>query len=278
MTATIQVRYQSWATLVQDCQQQLALQGLYLKGSYSLAPYDPVTIQLEAPDGTGSPLAAEVLQIFPNQGLAVRFKAECVETLRQLTIGWARLAQSAAATPGGAPTEDPQISWAAHENAPPSPPAPTQRDPSSEPGAPPKGPAQPAEAATRGKQLESMSVNERQQAALHGRKDLRMLLIRDRNKTLHPFVLKNPAITLEEIEQIAKMPSVNPEVLRMIASNREWNRQATVCRNLVRNPQTPTKEAIDLLKHLPESELRSLAKSGNVRTAIQQAARKKLAL
>ena len=127
------------------------------------------------------------------------------------------------------------------------------------------------------KQIEEMSVNEKRTNALHGRKQMRMLLIRDRNKTIHPFVIKNPAITLDEIEQIAKMPSVNPDVLRTIAKSKEWTRSTTVCRNLVRNPKTPMKEALMLLPKLPMSDLRAMAKSGNVRTAIQQAARKKVA-
>jgi len=124
-------------------------------------------------------------------------------------------------------------------------------------------------------QIAEMSVAQKRQACLHSRKDMRMLLIRDRNKTIHPFVMRNPAITLDEIEQISKMPSVNPDVLRTIAKSREWNRSATVCRNLVRNPKTPMKEALQLLSKLPKSDIRALAKRGNVRTAIQQAARKK---
>jgi len=81
---------------------------------------------------------------------------------------------------------------------------------------------------------------------------------------------------LDEVIQIAKMPSVNPDVLRMIAKNPDWVRSSTVCRNLVRNPKTPMQEALAVLAKLPMSEVRTLAKTGNVRTAIQQAARKKV--
>jgi hypothetical protein len=121
-----------------------------------------------------------------------------------------------------------------------------------------------------------MSVNETRRAALRGRRDMRLLLIRDKNKTVHPFVLRNPGITLDEVEQIAKMPGVNPDALRMIAGNRDWIRSTTVCRNLVRNPKTPMPDALRLLGKLPMSDLRAMAKSGNVRTPIQQAARKKV--
>jgi hypothetical protein len=122
-----------------------------------------------------------------------------------------------------------------------------------------------------------MTANEKRQAAIHGRREVRLLLMKDRNKTVHPFVVKNPAITLDEIEQFAKMPSVNPDALRMMAGNREWIRSIGVCRALVRNPKTPLREALALLEKLPISDVRALAKSENVRAPIQRAARKKVA-
>ena len=45
----------------------------------------------------------------------------------------------------------------------------------------------------------------------------------------------------------------------------------------MRSSVTPMKEALMLLAKLPKSDIRAFAKSGNVRTAIQQAARKKVA-
>ncbi len=77
-------------------------------------------------------------------------------------------------------------------------------------------------------------------------------------------------------EQIAKLATVNPEALHIIARSREWTRSMTVCRNLVHNPKTPLADALEMLEHLPPSEIRMLAKSGNVRTPLQQAARKKV--
>jgi len=123
-------------------------------------------------------------------------------------------------------------------------------------------------------QLDAMTVTEKRAACLRGRKEMRILLIRDRNKTLHPFVIKNPGITLDEVEMIAKMPGLNPDVLRTIAKSKEWNRSITVCRNLVRNPKTPMPDALALLARLPKSDIRALAKSNNIRMPIQQAARK----
>lgn len=125
-------------------------------------------------------------------------------------------------------------------------------------------------------QLETMSLAEKRHAAMHGHKDVRMLIVRDHNKSLHPFVLKNPAISLDEIEQIAKLTGVNPECLHTIASNRDWTRSASVVRNLVRNPKTPVPDALKLVEKLPMDEIRAIVKSASVKGPIQAAARKRL--
>ena len=125
-------------------------------------------------------------------------------------------------------------------------------------------------------QIEAMSLQEKRHAAMHGTKDQRLILIRDHNKSIHPFVIKNPAITLDEIEAIAKLTGVNPEVLHSIAANRDWTRSANVVRNLVRNPKTPVPDAVKLVEKLPADEVRAIVKSGSVKGPIQAAARKKL--
>jgi hypothetical protein len=243
------VRYRTWAALGRDVRQQIAVQGLLLKKEAQLNRLDPVTVRLTAPDESTFELEAEVVQVIPGQGVAVQFKGPADE----LVAAVSRNPPPAGETPA---PDDPEFLA---------------------PGEEEKRTVVLGDTQNLQKQIEEMSVNQKRTNALHGRKQMRMLLIRDRNKTIHPFVIKNPAITLDEIEQIAKMPSVNPDVLRSIAKSKEWTRSTTVCRNLVRNPKTPMKEALMLLVKLPLSDLRAMAKSGNVRTAIQQAARKKVA-
>ncbi len=254
---TIHVQYHSWKVFERDCKQQLTMKGLFLKTDLALEQFAPVVVQLITPDGEEFSCSAEVVQCISGQGLAVQFAEGSASTLQNVLKKCDEITPSEESGEGG---EDPRISLPEAVEIPPA------DEKSSTVGAP----------SLSTQQLESMSVAEKRQAALHGRKNLRLLLIRDRNKTIHPFVIKNPAITLDEIETIAKMPSVNPDVLRMIANHKEWTRSATVCRNLVRNPQTPMKEALELLAKLPVSEVRVLAKGSTVRTAIQQAARKKV--
>jgi hypothetical protein len=254
---TIQVQYRSWKVFGRDCQQQLSMKGLFLKTDLTLEQFAPVALQLITPDGEKFDCSAEVVQCISGHGIAVQFTAASASILQSVL----RKCDESHPVEGNADaSDDPIIGLPGSIEV-----LPVDDQP-----------APSTESHLLTQQLETMTVAEKRQTALHGRKDMRMLLIRDRNKTIHPFVLKNPAITLDEIEQIAKMPSVNPDVLRMIASHKEWTRSATVCRNLVRNPQTPMKEALLLLEKLPLSDVRALAKGTTVRTAIQQAARKKV--
>lgn len=251
--SVFQVVYHDPRAFRRDCAGQFAMHGLLIRTEAELDLFAPVAVHVQAPDGEQIELAGEVVQLVPGQGLAVQFGEGATGAIEKLMAKAAADSGEAEAVDG-----DPEFfgPGQAHDD----------HDAGESVGA-----------KTLHDQIEEMSVAQMRAAALHGRKEMRLMLIRNRNKTIHPFVIKNPAITLDEIEQIAKMPSVNPDVLRMIAKSREWNRSTTVCRNLVRNPKTPVKEALALMPKLPLSDIRALAKSGNVRTPIQHAARKKLA-
>lgn len=114
------------------------------------------------------------------------------------------------------------------------------------------------------------------QRALHGDRSDRLAMLRDTNKSLHPYVLRNPGIQADEIAWIARQPTVAPDALAYIAGKREWVQKPEIAAALVRNPKTPPPLAIKLLDLVAPSELRLLAKQTNVRDAIQRAARKKL--
>jgi hypothetical protein len=252
-STVFELRYKSWAALDRDLKEQISMGGLLIRTETELERLSQLTVRVVGPSGRTFELPGEVLQVVPGQGLAVQFSPEATTTLQKLT-------ESTAGAPRDEPkgADDPAVTEAG-----------ATRTKAFFQGPPPEG----VDLRTH---VEQMSVNQKRQAALHGRRDMRLLLIRDRNKTIHPFVLKNPGITLDEVEQIAKMPSVNPEALRMIATSPDWTRVATVCRNLVRNPKTPLKDALALMGKLPMSDLRALAKSSNVKTQIQAAARKRV--
>jgi len=252
------LRYRSWSSLRRDCQGQLAMGGLLVRSPDNPALFSPASLHLETPDGQAFDLEGQVVQVIPGQGTAVQFgpaAAQAIAALRALC--------EAHPDPGPPDAQDPRV----------APPGGSGEEPAEEePG--------PADASQEARdllhRLEQMGVDEKRREAMRGQRAVRALLIRDRNKTLHQFVLRNPSITLDEVEQFAKLPGVSPDALRMMAANPEWNRSPAVCRNLIRNPKTPLKEALELMNRLPLGEVRVLAKSQHVRTAIQQAARRKV--
>jgi hypothetical protein len=120
---------------------------------------------------------------------------------------------------------------------------------------------------------ETLSLQEKMQLAMSCDRELRFQLLRDPNKQLHPLVMKNPRIGLEEVVWAAKLTSLNPEALKVIADHPEWGHNPTVAAALVRNPKTPVLIAVKLVPRLPISEIRALARSQG-RPQIVQAAKK----
>jgi hypothetical protein len=126
-----------------------------------------------------------------------------------------------------------------------------------------------------GPRREVLSLQEKLQLAACCDRDLRLRLLRDPNKQLHPLVLRNPRIGLEEVQWAAKLTTLNPEALKLIAEHPEWGQHAIIATALVRNPKTPLPVALRLVPRLPLAELRALAKS-QVRPQVIQAAKKQL--
>ena len=122
-------------------------------------------------------------------------------------------------------------------------------------------------------QKETLTLPEKMHLAMSGDRELRFQLLRDPNKQLHPMVMKNPRLGLEEVLWAAKLTTLNPEALRIIAEHPEWGQNPGVAAALVRNPKTPVPVALKLLPRLPLSELRALARSQG-RPQIVQAAKK----
>lgn len=123
--------------------------------------------------------------------------------------------------------------------------------------------------------MRQMTVTEKMQLALSGQRDERAAILRDTNKTLHLFVLKNPRIALDEVQAAAKLAQISPDALKFIADHKEWGANPTVAAALVRNPKIPVPMALRLMEKLPMTEIRTIAKGG-LRDAIVHAARRKV--
>lgn len=117
------------------------------------------------------------------------------------------------------------------------------------------------------------NISEKFALALHGDREERMALLRDTNKQLHPLVLKNPRIGLEEVSWAARQVTLNPDALKAIAEHPEWGQNAGIATALVRNPKTPVPVALRLLPRVPYTELKAIARSQGRPQIVQGAKR-----
>jgi hypothetical protein len=246
----IVVRPPSFTSLHKLCGEQLARGGLYLTKDLQQAQFAAVDVVVEAPDGERFELACEVMQVFAGSATALSVKPAgraAVDALMAYAMKH--------------PADGADGPFEIHDD--------DEADDDDDDGAIPAD-------APLALQVAAMTIAEKRQAGLHGGKDMRFLIIKDNNKTLHPFVLNNPAISIDEVEAISRMTSVNPEVLHRIS--KDYTRSTNIMRNLVKNPKTPLVDALNCIDKLALSDVRAIAKGGSVKNAILMAARKRLAL
>jgi len=119
-----------------------------------------------------------------------------------------------------------------------------------------------------------MGVADRIKLAFLGSREAREILVRDPNKLIALAAVKSPKVQDTEIESISKSRAVCEDVLRQIASTKEWVKSYSVKVNLVGNSKTPVPIALNLLTHLREYDLRRIAKSKDVSSVVATQARR----
>lgn len=119
-----------------------------------------------------------------------------------------------------------------------------------------------------------MKLSERVRFALRCGKEGRTLLIRDGNRAVQLAVIGNPRITEGEIALIACSRTVDEEILRRIAEQREWTKYYPVRLALAGNPKTPLAIAVKMLPTLMPQDVSQLAKSKDISAMIALAARR----
>mgnify|MGYP007037738857 CR=1 FL=1 len=121
-----------------------------------------------------------------------------------------------------------------------------------------------------------MSTDEKREMALTGDRIERMAMMRDTNKLMHVYVLRNPSLSSDEVRLMAGMRNLNPDALQKIAASPEWTRDQRIVVAVVSNPKTPPQVATRLLEKLPPAALRRLVKTPDVPPAIVRAARRRM--
>ncbi len=122
------------------------------------------------------------------------------------------------------------------------------------------------------KRIEDMSVTEKIRAAMLGNGAQRSLLIRSANRLVSAAVLESPKISDSEIIQFSTSRQVSENILRTIASNRNWFRIYEVKKNLVFNPKTPLGESLKILNHLMLQDVKKVLGSKGIPQGLRTAA------
>ena len=104
----------------------------------------------------------------------------------------------------------------------------------------------------------------------------RAILMQQPSPLLMLYLCKNPLITLPEVVQIAKLPSIDALVaeylVKMLRSNPQWAMSEELKLALVTNVKTPGGTALSLLTHLSARSLRQICKKGELRSDLKNAA------
>ena len=129
---------------------------------------------------------------------------------------------------------------------------------------------------SRYQEIQDLPVPEKVKLAMSGDKEARSILIKDSNKQIQEAVLDSPRITEQEIVAIANSRNVGEEILRKVASNRDWMKNYQVRLALANNPKTPLTIGLRLIGTLMISDLKRLSKSKGVSSVLTAAANRAL--
>jgi hypothetical protein len=160
-------------------------------------------------------------------------------------------------------------------------------DPGQEPAGPPAGtePAlqsDPAERALSGldpalrRSLQTgkgrpLSLGERKSLARRRDRNLLARAMRDPHPDVVRILLDNPALTELDVVRLCAQRPVLPEVLALVFAHARWIVRYRVRLTLALNPHTPEELALQLLPHLTASDLRAVARSGDVSARVRDA-------
>lgn len=112
--------------------------------------------------------------------------------------------------------------------------------------------------------------------ALLGNAFERSILIRDSNKAVCMSAIKSPRVKENEVEKYAANRSLSFEVVRYIARRRDWTKNYSIKLQLVLNPKTPMSAAMGFLNLLRQHDVKKVARSKNIPSALATAAKRRM--
>ena len=120
--------------------------------------------------------------------------------------------------------------------------------------------------------LQRMTPAEKALLAIHGNREVRMLLVRDSNLMVAKAAMRSPRLTEKDVSFIAQMRDVDEEILRIIANTRRHMRHYVIIKNLVMNPRTPIAIAIANIARLNNFDIRLSSRDHNIPGVVRQMA------
>lgn len=124
--------------------------------------------------------------------------------------------------------------------------------------------------------IRKMRVLDKMQLGLRGNIEARNILMKSPNKMIQECVLNNPKISIDEIIRYSRNKSFREELIRIIASKKEWTKNYQVRLGLVWNPKTPMTMALKWLSSINPKDLEKLGRSKQIPGMLAVSARKAL--
>lgn len=103
----------------------------------------------------------------------------------------------------------------------------------------------------------------------------RALLLQDNDPRVLLSLLRNPRLTVDEVVRVAKSAYLTFQIADVVLKATQWMSSLDVRLALIHNPKTPPAFALRILPTLPESEVRTIARTGT-NMALKQAALRRL--
>ena len=122
----------------------------------------------------------------------------------------------------------------------------------------------------------AMTVPQKMRLATLGNKFVRSTLIRDTNRLVAGAAIRAPGVTDVEAAKYAGNHSLSDDVIKYIAGRREWTKNYGTKLALVQNPKTPIADAMRLLPHLRDRDMRNVSRSKGIASAVATQAKKYL--
>lgn len=123
--------------------------------------------------------------------------------------------------------------------------------------------------------FEGLSKVQKINLARIGNADARRMVMKDKDRALHQYILANPGLSPLELAGLIKGKAVSVDFVRRLLGEQRLVSHPAVVDALVCNPHTPIKVAVDLAARLDPVAARRIARANALRPEVVSAARRR---